>query len=168
MWLLFLSVWALYGYKKVNEEHFSRDLLIEDDIIQEELEWAKVLLEWYRLNLADDLWHTLNDHIGMIKISENQKISFEGFIKFVDLLFQNEDCKYYYKNVIINGNQRYKYGNGRPNSSAANLLILNYFEGNERISTLLNSFQKSRGVAHFKNSDYTLVTDGIVINTDRK
>ena len=102
----------------------------------------------------------------MIDLGNGQQISFEGFVKLVDLLFQNEDCKYYYKNVVINQNQNYKYNNGRSNSSSANLLILNYLSGNVQLSDLLDSFQKSRGVPRFRKSDYSIVTDGIVINID--
>lgn len=55
---------------------------------------------------------------------------------------------------------------GRTNSSAANLFILNYLEGNVKLSKLLDAFQKSRGVPMIKKSDYSVVTDKIVINVD--
>ena len=84
----------------------------------------------------------------------------------IPLLFQNEDCKYYYKNVVIEKKAGYRLNNGRNNSSAANLLILNYLEGNVKISTLLDSFQKSRGVPTFKKGEYSVVTENIVINID--
>lgn len=123
-------------------------------------------LEWYHLNLSEDVWLTLNDKIGWIGLDNGKKITFEGFIKMVDLLFQNEDCKYYYKNVYINGNNNYRLQNGRTNSSAANLLILNYLQGNEKLSRLLDAFQKSRGVPNFRKADYDIVTNGIVMNVD--
>lgn len=111
-------------------------------------------------------WYTLNDKMGWINLGNNQVISFEGFIKLVDLLFQNEDCKYYYKNIVIDKKDKYKLSSGRTNSSAANLFILNYLEGNVKLSKLLDAFQKSRGVPMIKKSDYSVVTDKIVINVD--
>jgi len=45
-------------------------------------------------------------------------------------------------------------------------LILNYLEGNEKISKLLDAFQKSRGVPAFPKRKYSMVTDGIVVNID--
>lgn len=130
----------------------------------EEIEVKKEKLDWYCLNISEDVWYTLNDVIGMIDLGNGQNVSFEGFIKLVDLLFQNEDCKYYYKNVIIKGDSNYKYVNGRNNSSGANLLILNYLEGNVKISKLLDAFQKSRGVPQIKKGDYSIVTEKMVIN----
>lgn len=112
------------------------------------------------------VWYTLNDKMGWINLGNNQVISFEGFIKLVDLLFQNEDCKYYYKNIVIDKKDKYKLSSGRTNSSAANLFILNYLEGNVKLSKLLDAFQKSRGVPMIKKSDYSVVTDKIVINVD--
>lgn len=165
---IFLRMGYMHDYLKVKELYKSSEIILKNDKVDRELTHSDETLEWYKLNLSDDVWHTLNDKIGPIQISKEKFISFEGFIKFVDLLFQNEDCKYYYKNVFIKGKKNYTYSNGRPNSSAANLLIINYFEGNEKISNLLNSFQKSRGVASFRKKDYSNVTDGIVTNVSIK
>lgn len=123
---------------------------------------ASVLLSWNKLHLPDDVWYSLNNYIQAIPIPGNQPISFEGFIKFVDLLLQNEDCKYFYRNVTVNGNADYRLQNGRTNTGDANLLVIDYFEQHKRISELLNSFQKARGVPTFRKSDYPIVTGGIV------
>lgn len=164
---IFLRMGYMYDYKRVRETVQREQLLIKDGTVKNITKCVDETFEWYKLNLSEDVWYTLNDKIGPIKVSEDGKcISFEALIKFVDLLFQNEDCKYYYINVVINGKQAYNYANGRPNSSAANLCILNYLEGNDKLSNLLNSFQKSRGVPSFKKADYAIVTDGIVINVD--
>lgn len=164
---LFLRIGYMYGYEKVSETVLRESLRIKDGSIESVEKCEDELIEWYKISLSDDVWYTLNDKIGPIKVWENGCfISFEAFIKFVDLLFQNEDCKYYYINVVINGKKDYKLKNGRPNSSAATLCILNYLEGNDKLSNLLNVFQKSRGVPDFKRADYTIVTDGIVKNID--
>lgn len=126
----------------------------------------KIQLNWYSLQLSEDIWYTLNDRIGWIDLGNSQKMSFEGFIKMVDLLFQNEDCKYYYKNVVIKKEEKYDLSNGRLNSSDANLFILNYLEGNVKLSKLLDAFQKSRGVPKINKREYSVVTDRIVINID--
>lgn len=165
---IFLQMGYMYNYKleknlyPIKELEFeNRDCGFEDEKGMEEL-------EWYHLDISEDVWYTLNDRIGDIVISENQSITFEAFMKFVDLLFQNEDCKYYYKQVVLAGNDKYDYKNGRTSSSKANLQILNYFQGNEKLSSLLNAFQKSRGVPDFKVSDYSVVTDGIVFNVSAR
>lgn len=164
---IFFTMGYMHNYKEYNKEYkcYEINYKSKDKSIKE---IGCEVMNWYGLYFSDDIWYTLNDKIGLIKLESGQSISFEGFIKLVDLLFQNEDCKYYYKNVIINNKKDYKLDNGRLNSSAANLLILNYLEGNVKISNLLNAFQKSRGVPTFLKRDYAVVTDNIVINIDER
>lgn len=162
---LFFRVGYMHEYIKIKENYDCEIVKINkgEEIVGEN---EQISLEWYAIQLDDDIWYTLNDKIGWINLGNGQEISFEGFIKLVDLLFQNEDCKYYYKNVVIEKKDDYKLTNGRTNSSAANLFIINYLEGNVKLSKLLDAFQKSRGVPGIKKSDYSLVTDKIVINVD--
>lgn len=162
---LFFRLGYMHEYKKMDET-YACEILKIDNSRESIIETENVRLEWYCIQLGEDVWYTLNDKMGWINLGDNQEISFEGFIKLVDLLFQNEDCKYYYKNVTIKKKKNYKLDNGRNNSSAANLLILNYLEGNVKLSRLLDSFQKSRGVPTFKKGDYSIVTDKIVTNID--
>ncbi len=161
---IFFKLGYMHDYCHINDEFRAFEVQIVDGKEIEEIEVKKEKLDWYCLNISEDVWYTLNDVIGMIDLGNGQNVSFEGFIKLVDLLFQNEDCKYYYKNVIIKGDSNYKYVNGRNNSSGANLLILNYLEGNVKISKLLDAFQKSRGVPQIKKGDYSIVTEKMVIN----
>lgn len=162
---LFFRMGYMHEYAKIKEIYNCEIVKINRG--EERVEGKeKISLEWYAIRLDDDVWYTLNDKIGWINLGNGQEISFEGFFKLVDLLFQNEDCKYYYKNVIIEKKDNYKLTSGRTNSSAANLFILNYLEGNVKLSKLLDAFQKSRGVPLIKKGDYSLVTDKIVINVD--
>lgn len=163
---IFFRLGYMYDYSYVSDKFRCFEVELDGGKETNQSEVEEEQLAWYCLDLPQDVWYTLNDKIGLIELENGQKISLEGFFKLVDLLFQNEDCKYYYKNVVINKKDNYKYDNGRHNSSAANLLILNYLEGNVKISELLDAFQKSRGVPAFKKRDYSKVTGGIVINTD--
>ena len=81
-------------------------------------------LSWYQIDFSDDVWHSLNNYIGSISTADNQVISFEAFIKFVDLLLQNEDCKYYFKNIIQGENLKYNLKSGRTSTCDANLLVI--------------------------------------------
>ena len=153
------------NYKKEKSPCEYEDLDIKNGI---EIEKGKVAHDWYRLNISDDVWFTLNDRVGLIELDSNNVFSFEAFIKLVDLLFQNEDCKYYYKNVVVYEKSNYNFGNGRTQSSDTNLLIISHLEEKTKLSSLLNSFQKSRGVPGFRKQDYSIVTNGMVINIDVK
>lgn len=165
---IFFKLGYMHDYRHIKDDFKSFEVEIVDGNEIAENEVQKVNLDWYCLNIPEDVWYTLNDVIGMIDLGNGQTVSFEGFIKLVDLLFQNEDCKYYYKNVIIKGDSNYKYANGRNNSSGANLLILNYLQGNVKMSKLLDAFQKSRGVPQIKKGDYSTVTDKMVINIENE
>lgn len=162
---LFFRLGYMHEYLKVKDTYTCEELKI-DNLGEFICRTEDISLEWYCMQLDENVWYTLNDKVGWINLENGQIISFEGFIKLVDLLFQNEDCKYYYKNVVIEKKDKYKLSNGRNKSSAANLVILNYLEGHVRLSKLLDAFQKSRGVPTFKKSDYSVVTDKIVINID--
>lgn len=162
---IFLHIGYMHNYENVNSDCEYIDLDITD---KKEIGRGFIKHNYYRLNLSEDVWYTLNDRIGDIKLDEQNRFSFEAFIKLVDLLFQNEDCKYYFKNVVIRGNDKYNFDNGRTQSSEANLLILSHLEGHTRLSSLLNSFQKSRGVPSYKKHDYTVVTDGMVFQIEKR
>lgn len=157
----------MYDYQMCNEQYESYIVDYENNKVSKD---SPLTLEWYKLNLDDDVWFTLNDKVGDIKINNNEVISLEAFIKFIDLLFQNEDCKYYYINKVEKGKvstiDEYDLKNGRNSSGDANLAILSYLQKKKKLSDLLNEFQKGRGVTSYKKSDYSIVTDDIVVNLE--
>ena len=103
---IILRMGYMHGYTKENGLYSYHDIDITNDQITAE---GKMEFEWYSLTLPEDTWFTLNDRIGEIHLTDKEVFSFEGFIKLVDLLFQNEDCKYYYKNVVLDGKTNYKF-----------------------------------------------------------
>lgn len=157
----------MYDYQMCNEQYESYIVDYENNKVSKD---SPLTLEWYKLNLDDDVWFTLNDKVGDIKINNNEVISLEAFIKFIDLLFQNEDCKYYYINKVEKGKvstiDEYDLKNGRNSSGDANLAILSYLQKKKKLSDLLNEFQKGRGVTSYRKSDYSIVTDDIVLNLE--
>ena len=157
----------MYDYQMCNEQYESYIVDYENNTVSKD---SPLTLEWYKLNLDDDVWFTLNDKVGDIKINNNEVISLEAFIKFIDLLFQNEDCKYYYINKVEKGKvstiDEYDLKNGRNSSGDANLAILSYLQKKKKLSDLLNEFQKGRGVTSYRKSDYSIVTDDIVVNLE--
>lgn len=160
---IFIRIGYMFDYRLVDDIY--KSVIVDSD--GKEIGYGdSVGLKWYAIDIDEDVWFTLNDHIGKIEIYNEVTISFEAFIKFVDLLFQNEDCKYYYINSVIKHNSRYALQNGRNSSSDTNLAILYYLQGKKKLSALLNEIQKGRGVANFRKSDYMMVTNGIVTNID--
>lgn len=151
----------------VNYEHYNKSYLVEEFEINNNISHtAEEKLDWYGISFEEDIWFTLNEYIGEVSLDGKELISFEGFIKYIDLLFQNEDCKYYYKNIFLDRKDNYTLSSGRNTSGAANLFILKYLEGNMRLSVLLNQFQKARGVPQIAKRDYSLVTKGSVLSVE--
>jgi len=118
-------------------------------------------MNWYRIDFSESVWFSLNNYLAVGSIL-GRETSFEGFIKLFDLILQNEDCKYYYRSVVIKGNEKYDFSSGRIPTCNSNLLIVDYLKGNKSFSALLQGFIYGRGVAPFNVSDYQSVTDDIV------
>ena len=100
----------------------------------------------------------------MIPIDEVHSISFEALMKFVDLLLQNEDCKYFYKKKILEKKEDYNLKNGRTNTADANMAIIMYFEKKCSFSDIANKIQQGMGMPRFRKADYHIVTDEILTN----
>jgi len=160
---LFFHMGYMFDYSQLNDSYECVALQISGDNIEDVRQIEPVDLDWHGIDFSDDVWFSLNNYIGDITISDEQSISFEALVKFVDLLLQNEDCKYYYRNVIQGNNQGYDLKSGRTSTCDANLLILYYLQGKCGISYILDCFQKARGVPKFRKTNYHIVTDGIII-----
>ena len=160
---LFFRMGYMYDYA-MTESNYECTTLKIDGSDSREVKKQTMPLSWYCLDFPEDVWFSLNNYIGDVEVTDELTISFEAFVKFIDLLVQNEDCKYYYRNVKIKGKENYNLGNGRTPTCDANLLIIEYLKRESHLSNLLDSFQKSRGVPKFIKSRYPAVTDGIITN----
>jgi len=158
---MFFRVGYMYEYPQTTE-NYKCDAIRIDGRINDIIPQSDVLLTWYFLDLDNAVWESLNDRVGKMKISEGLEVSFEAFIKFVDLLVQNEDCKYFCKKVLDAEKKDYSLKNGRTATCDANLVMLDYLSGRITFSSLVNRFQRSRGVPSFKKSDYPKVTNEII------
>ena len=161
---IFFRMGYMYDYLKTHNPCTCEILHIDDSNNPTMFDMKTMQFDWHQLYLPDNVWFSLNDRVGRISVTDDKSISFEAFMKFIDLLLQNEDCKYFYKNIIMRDDPNYNLRTGRTTTCDANLLILFYLKGNYKISALLNDFQKSRGVPTINKRDYTNVTDGIVIS----
>jgi hypothetical protein len=149
----------MYDYSQITHNYECEALSITGGEIETIRICDSVKLCWRYVDLSDDVWYSLNGLFdGLIKLG-GKPISFEAFIWYIDLLFQNEDCKYYYRNR----GKKKKLEHGRVQSCKSILLVIDYLKGNQSISALLGGFISGNGVANFKTSEYSVVTDGIVV-----
>lgn len=155
----------MYEYAKTKDQCLCEIIEIDKPNEREMIKRSGyVELEWWHLAFDDDIWYSLNNYIGMIPIDESHLISFEALMKFVDLLLQNEDCKYFYKKKILEKKEDYNLQNGRTNTADANMAIIMYFEKRCSFSDIANKIQQGMGMPRFRKADYHIVTDEIISN----
>jgi hypothetical protein len=154
----------MFEYTQSRNRYDCEALQIENGNIINTISCAPIDLNWHFIDFPSEVWFSLNNYIrNILPDVFGHDISFEAFVKYFDLLLQNEDCKYYYRNVTLEENDNYNLKHGRVSTCNSNLLIIDYLKGRKSISNLLGSFISGRGVANYSVSNYEIVTDGIVI-----
>jgi hypothetical protein len=88
-------------------------------------------------------------------------VSLEGYLLYNDLLVQNEDCKYYYRDTVDKGKD-WNFKTGRINTLLSHISVIEYLQGSITFSEIMMRFQRGMGVAPlpFKNLD--AITGGII------
>lgn len=84
--------------------------------------------------------------------------SWESFFMYNDLLALNEDCKYFYnayslENSYDDAVKYIKKGTGRINTMLTHIHVLSVILGESKLTKLLQSFARQRGVAPLSNKD---------------
>jgi hypothetical protein len=158
---ILLRMGYMYEYRQTLDSCICETIVLDGGRVLTITKVEPVSISWYRIDFSESVWFSLNNYLGVGSIL-GKETSFEGFIKLLDLILQNEDCKYYYRNVVINRNDKYDFSSGQIPTCNSNLLIVDYLKGNKSISALLQGFIYGRGVAPFNVGDYQSVTDDIV------
>jgi len=69
-------------------------------------------------------------------------MSVEAFMMVNDLIAQNEDCKYYYRDTVVKQEQTYNMDVGRKNFLLTNMSVIGLYEGKLRLSKVLQNLAK--------------------------
>lgn len=91
--------------------------------------------------------------------SKKVLVSIEGFLYYLDILAQQEDCKYYYTRKL-KGNKNMKIGVGRVNNLLTIVNVINRIINDRPCGDIVSSFGK--GVRPIKTVEMELVTGGLV------
>lgn len=133
-----------YEYYDIN---IANDMIINHDVIS--FEWYKPSFDLLQLRNIEGI-------IGKIR-----GVSLEAYLVFNDLLAQNEDCKYYYKSVELDG-KKWDYTSGRRNTLLSHISVIAYLQGHITFSQIMERFQKGMGVAPCKLSEIPEITNNII------
>ncbi len=151
--ILFLRMAYMIGYEHISDDYTLETLDIKKN---SRLSSSSIKFTWNKLVFPDDVIETLNDKFGAVT---DNKVSFEAFLYYNDLLLQNEDCKY---SQAVDKSGRRKTTSGRINTALTHLEILAYLNDGIGLSDLLSSFTNSRGIAPLSQSKFGLACGDLV------
>lgn len=100
-----------------------------------------ISFSWYKPNLPMDIIRDIQHIIGPIRGA-----SLEAYLIYNDLLVQNEDCKYYYRDVEIRHDD-WNSKVGRHNTLLSHISVIEYLQGRITFSEIMSRFQRGMGVA---------------------
>lgn len=143
----------MVDYVKENKKCLYQDV---DVLTEDILDSGYIELEIYTPNFDKHLMKQLQNDIGMIRGA-----SIESYLLYNELLVQNEDCKYFFRDTVE------KKGNwnsaiGRRNTLLTHLSVIQYIQGKVKFSEIMNRFQRGRGVAPITISAIPEVTGNII------
>ena len=111
-------------------------------------------------------WHKFQPDMNLIaELSKSapkiRGASIEAYLHYNDLLAQNEDCKYFYRDEIVK-NKNWDNKIGRHNTLLSHISVIEYLKGEISFSQIMMRFQRGRGVAPISLNRLEKVTGGII------
>lgn len=150
---LFFDLAYMTKHEQVTETLTYEDINVETN---EVVSTGSIEFKYYRPIVEKEVYDYLTKSLGMLR-----GVSWDAYVLFNDLLSQNEDCKYYYRDVVIN-KKPWKQNIGRRNTMLTHLTVINYMQGRSTFSNVMYQFQRGMGVAPCKLSDIPAITDNII------
>ena len=142
-------------HEKVIDEYDYNDIDIQENTVVFN---DKINFSWYKPNFDLNELDNIQKVIGKIR-----GVSLEAYLWFNDLLAQNEDCKYYYRDVELK-EEKWNYNVGRRNTLLSHVSVIAYLQGKITFSQIMSRFQAGSGVAPCKINEISEITNGIITN----
>ncbi len=89
-------------------------------------------------------------------------VSLEAYLIYNDLLVQNEDCKYFYRDTKIK-KDTWNSNSGRYNTLLSHISVIEYLQGRLSFSEIMTRFQRGMGVAPIRLGDISNITQNIIL-----
>lgn len=113
-------------------------------------------LRWYKYMPDLEVIKYFDKRVGKVRGA-----SIEAYLYYNDLLVQNEDCKYYYRDTVVK-NEKWDSNIGRHNTFMTHITVIQYIQGKAKFSEVMNRFQRGRGVGPATQSSLSDITNGLV------
>jgi hypothetical protein len=156
-----LQVLAAVLFRMAYMEGYAKETRIceYDDVnveTSEVINHGEIEITFYVPKFNSEIILALQNEIGSLRGA-----SLEGYLLYNDLLVQNEDCKYYYRDTYEK-NMEWNSAIGRRNTLLTHLSVIEYIQGNAKFSAIMNRFQRGRGVAPITLGSISSITGGII------
>jgi hypothetical protein len=156
-----LSVLAAIFFRMAFMEDYRKESKIyqyfDYDISSGEvLSSGSILFSWVKPYFPVNILSQLQQLINPIRGA-----SLEAYLIYNDLLVQNEDCKYYYRDVI----QRSTIWDskvGRYNTLLSHISVIEYLQGKITFSEIMTRFLRGMGVAPTSVGRIPTITNNII------
>lgn len=137
----------------VTEEYRFGDFDVEKDDITYD---STLSFSHYKYSPNPEVIDVLQERIGDIR-----GLSIEAYLFLNDYLAQNEDCKYFYRDEVVNG-KAWRGDIGRTNNLMTHIMIIAFLRKMVRFTDVMDQFQRMRGVAPLPEKLLSEVTNGLV------
>ena len=152
---IFFRMSQMIDYKIESKEYEYIDINMNTG---ETIDKGKISFTWLKPTFDSQILKIIQDKIG---IDKTRGASLEAYLVYNDLLVQNEDCKYFYRDTVVN-NTVWNDKVGRKNTLYSHMSVIEYLQGYIKFSEIMNRFQRGMGVAPFPAKSLSTITNGLV------
>jgi len=150
---IFYRMAAMVDCKQTSQEYEYEDIDIASGKI---VETGRLSLNWYTYSLNEATLDAITSKIPTIR-----NASLLTYLVYNYLLVQNEDCKYYYRDVVVNKNE-WKLGKSLNNTLLSHISVIEFLKDEITFSQIMMRFQRGMGIAKPSNASIEIATGGII------
>lgn len=148
---IFFRMAVMYDYTLTNGNYHYEDI----NAIGKTIKTGIIPFQYYKPVFSEKV---LN-HLSSIT---PRGVSLEAYLIYNDLLVQNEDCKYFYRDTIVKKGQ-WNSNSGRYNTLLSHISVIEYLQGRLSFSEIMTRFQRGMGVAPIRLGDISDITQNIIL-----
>lgn len=151
---IFFRMAFMEGHQQETKDYSFFDIDVNSNKLINE---GDLSFSWSKLSFPLDVLSELQAIIEPIRGA-----SLEAYLMYNDLLVQNEDCKYYYRDVILR-ETIWNSNVGRCNTLLSHISVIEYLQGKITFSEIMTRFQGGMGVAPVTLGRVPVITNNIII-----
>ena len=153
---VFYRMASMVDCRQVVQEYAYEDIELSSGSI---VATGTLTLDWYAYSLDDEILNAITSKIPTIR-----GVSLLGYLIYNYLLVQNEDCKYFYRDVVVRSGQ-WELGKSLNNTLLSHISVIEFLKDEITFSQIMTRFQRGMGIAKPTNEHIEIATGGIIKKT---